>query len=156
MATLREALTKALAAVKGAAPGPWEVDTLHNEGSYGSGDEGRTGFKSRQMQDVNGLVIFDSLNADHNAVLIEEEDSDEFVYALDVAALCNFQAAEESVNFVRENGEKILALLQATFPSLTDAQCEAIYDAVSRANLTRDVKSPERKCTVIRNALEGR
>lgn len=37
--------------------------------------------------------------------------------------------------------------------SVDDATCEAIYDAVSRANLTRDVKSPERKCAVVRAAL---
>ncbi len=38
-------------------------------------------------------------------------------------------------------------------PELTDAQCVAIYQAVSRANLTRDMKSPERKRAIVRAAM---
>jgi hypothetical protein len=37
---------------------------------------------------------------------------------------------------------------------LTDAQCEAIYQAVTMANFTRDVKSPEKKQRIVRTALE--
>lgn len=36
---------------------------------------------------------------------------------------------------------------------LTDQQCEAIFRAVSLANLTRDVKSPERMREVVRDAI---
>lgn len=43
---------------------------------------------------------------------------------------------------------------QAVWPS--DAECKAVYDAVTRANLTRDVKSPERKRKVVRSALYPR
>lgn len=40
-------------------------------------------------------------------------------------------------------------------PELTDAHCEAIYQAVSMANLTRDVKTPERKRAIVRDAIGG-
>jgi hypothetical protein len=38
-------------------------------------------------------------------------------------------------------------------PAITNAQCEAVYDAVTRSNFTRDVKTPERKQEVVRAAL---
>ena len=38
---------------------------------------------------------------------------------------------------------------------LTDAQCEAVYHAVSRANLTRDIKSAERLREIVRNAVSA-
>lgn len=36
---------------------------------------------------------------------------------------------------------------------LDDATCVAIYDAVSRSNITRDVKTPTRKAAVVRAAI---
>ena len=39
---------------------------------------------------------------------------------------------------------------------VTDEQCEAIFTAVSMAMITRDVKTPERKCAIVRAALEAR
>lgn len=36
---------------------------------------------------------------------------------------------------------------------LTDQQCEAIYQAVSMANITRDVKTPDRKRAIVRDAI---
>jgi hypothetical protein len=36
---------------------------------------------------------------------------------------------------------------------LSDAECDAIYQAVTMANLRRDVKAPEQKRQIIRNAL---
>lgn len=38
---------------------------------------------------------------------------------------------------------------------LTDDECEAIYRAVAMANLTRDVKSPDRKRAIVRNAIDA-
>lgn len=36
---------------------------------------------------------------------------------------------------------------------LTDEQCIAIYDEVSRTNITRDVKTPEKKIAAVRRGL---
>ena len=38
---------------------------------------------------------------------------------------------------------------------LSDAECDAIYRAVTMANLQRDVKSPEQKRQIVRDALTG-
>lgn len=38
---------------------------------------------------------------------------------------------------------------------VTDEACEAVYDAVVRSGITRDVKSPERKREIVRAALES-
>lgn len=56
-------------------PGPWEVDTVDNEGTYGDGPDCHSGFKSYEVRDEKGRVLFDSINSD--AAEIHEEWADD-------------------------------------------------------------------------------
>lgn len=44
-------------------------------------------------------------------------------------------------------------IAQGIAAGITDSQANAVYDAVTRSNLTRDVKSFERKAQIVRDAL---
>ncbi|MNV67092.1 hypothetical protein D3C71_1598760 [compost metagenome] len=46
------------------SPAPWSVETVRNEGEYGSGPETSTGFDSYAVLDANGRTLFDSINSD--------------------------------------------------------------------------------------------
>ncbi|WP_353631055.1 hypothetical protein AADG64_09550 [Achromobacter xylosoxidans] len=46
------------------SPAPWSVETVRNEGEYGSGPDTTTGFDSYAVLDANGRTLFDSLNSD--------------------------------------------------------------------------------------------
>lgn len=46
------------------SPAPWSVETVRNEGEYGSGPDTNTGFDSYAVLDANGRTLFDSLNSD--------------------------------------------------------------------------------------------
>lgn len=59
-----------------ATPGPWEVDHEKNEGSYGEGDNDRTGYNSAFIIGPDGKRLFDSLNSDA-ACIREENGGDE-------------------------------------------------------------------------------
>lgn len=58
---------------------------------------------------------------------------------------------------LRANLREVVAEMRADAGCFdqTDAKCIAIYDAVSRSNITRDVKTPERKAAVVREAMEA-
>lgn len=43
---------------------PWSVDTVRNEGEYGSGPNTGAGFDSYAVFDAAGRILFDSLNSD--------------------------------------------------------------------------------------------
>ena len=68
----------------------------------------------------------------------------------------------ENAALVREAAALIRRLAAVAPPAtavadaVTDKQCEAVYQAVSMANITRDVKTPERKREVVRAALAAR
>lgn len=82
IAKLRELLAKA-------TPGPWESDTIQNEGNYGDGGpDCKTGFKSYAIYGAAGLALLDSLNSE-SAVVHEETDEDRH-YAWDEVARRNF------------------------------------------------------------------
>jgi hypothetical protein len=79
---------KALAATQGI----WDIDTVKNEGDYGSGpDDCRTGFMSFSVHDKNGNVLFDSLNRDTGISEIQEEYSEDHIYAWDEKAKRDFE-----------------------------------------------------------------
>lgn len=54
-----------------------------------------------------------------------------------------------------EKGDIIVSAQYAdnVVPVLSDDQCIAIYEAVRRSGITRDVKSAEQQCSIVRNAL---
>lgn len=54
-----------LSQFEGATEGPWEVDSIKNEGDYGDGGpDCRSGYTSFAAYDKRGRVIFDSLNSE--------------------------------------------------------------------------------------------
>lgn len=106
-----------LALVNAASPGPWETDTVKCDGGYGSGEDSHSGFMAEQMRDANGVAIFDSLNSE--GVMVDEDIGEESVYAWDVVANRNFEAVAAAVNFIRDHGTAVAALLAR------DAELEA-------------------------------
>lgn len=62
------------------SPGPWEVDTIDNDGTYGDGPDCHSGFKSYAVYDANGKVLFDSLNAEVAEIDIEYDDMGAYVW----------------------------------------------------------------------------
>lgn len=74
------------------SPGPWTVDTINNEGEYSlGGDESACGFKSHAVLDVNGRVLFDSLNSE--VAEIHEEIDEDARYAWDGQSECDLRLA---------------------------------------------------------------
>ncbi|CAJ3096886.1 bacteriophage protein [Burkholderia pseudomallei] len=74
-------------------PGPWEIDTIDNEGEYGDGGpDTSTGFKSYAVYDEKGRVLFDTLNSD--AAVIHEEGYDLDHYAWDEVGKRNLTLAQ--------------------------------------------------------------
>lgn len=62
------------------SPGPWDVDTIDNDGMYGDGPDCHSGFKSYAVYDANGKVLFDSLNAEVAEIDIEYDDMGAYVW----------------------------------------------------------------------------
>lgn len=62
---------------KNAKSAAWSVDTIRNEGEYGSGPDTHSGFDSFAILDSEGRVLFDSLNRD-GAVTEITEDGDAY------------------------------------------------------------------------------
>lgn len=62
------------------SPGPWNVDTIDNDGTYGDGPDCHSGFKSYAVYDANGKVLFDSLNAEVAEIDIEYDDMGAYVW----------------------------------------------------------------------------
>lgn len=52
------------------------------------------------------------------------------------------------------NGRLMIAVCEE-LGTIADDACLAIYDDVSRANIRRDVKSPEMKVSIVRRAMES-
>lgn len=101
---------KLLALVNAASPGPWETDVIKCDGEYGDGGpNGRSGYMAEQMHDANGVAIFDSLNSE--GAMIDEDIGEESVYAWDVVANRNFEAVAAAMNFIREHGTAVAALI---------------------------------------------
>lgn len=76
------------------SPGPWDVDTIDNDGTYGDGPDCHSGFKSYAVYDAHGKVLFDSLNAE--AAEIEVEYDDMGAYAWDRVSEANLTLAAAS------------------------------------------------------------
>ncbi len=55
---------------------PLSVESVKNSGSYGDGDNDRTGFNSFELRDDTGKIIADTLNSD-DAEVLEEAGDDE-------------------------------------------------------------------------------
>jgi hypothetical protein len=72
-------------------PGPWHVDSTHNEGEYGSGPDTHSGFKSFVVFDDDGRSLFDSTNSEATEVA-EAFDEDSF-HAWDAVGLANLTLA---------------------------------------------------------------
>lgn len=62
------------------SPGPWDVDTIDNDGTYGDGPDCHSGFKSYAVYDANGKVLFDSLSAEVAEIDIEYDDMGAYVW----------------------------------------------------------------------------
>lgn len=76
-------------------PGPWEIDTIDNEGEYGDGGpDTSTGFKSYAVYDAKGRVLFDTLNSD--AAEIHDEGYDLDHHAWDEVGKRNLTLAHAS------------------------------------------------------------
>jgi hypothetical protein len=59
---------------RAATPGPWEVDTVRNDGEYGDGGpDSHVGFDSFAIFDQGGRALFDSLNRDGALTQVDEE-----------------------------------------------------------------------------------
>lgn len=67
-------IAKIRALLAKATPGPWEFDSIHNDGEYGDGPDSHEGFNSHVIFDANGQTIFDSLNSDACEVEVESDE----------------------------------------------------------------------------------
>jgi hypothetical protein len=90
-----------------ATPGPWEADTIGNEGEYGSGPDTHSGFKSPVMLDPSGKALFDAVNGD--LIEVHEEYDEDGCYAWDEPGRCNFAL----IAALRNNLPAIIAALRA-------------------------------------------
>lgn len=79
---------------------------------------------------------------DQPAIFLSKEKAEQF---------CSFANGTGSRHEARSLALKSIAL-PAAASGLAEAECIAIYDAVTRSNLTRDVKTDERKVAVVRGA----
>ena len=86
-----------------ATPGPWEDDSIRNEGDYGSGEDTRSKFHSYAVY-ADGKAICDTLNSD--LALVEEEYDEDGASAWD------------------EVGRKNMAYISAASPDLIIAWAE--------------------------------
>jgi hypothetical protein len=68
-------------------PGPWHVDSIHNDGEYGIGPDTHSGFKSFVVCDDKGRALFDSINSD--AIEVQEEHGEDDFSAWDAVGLAN-------------------------------------------------------------------
>lgn len=63
------------------SPVPWDYDAVRNEGEYGDGGpDSHIGFDSFAILDVEGRVLFDSLNRDGAVTEVDQESDDEAGY----------------------------------------------------------------------------
>lgn len=108
------------------SPGPWTVDTIDNEGEYSlGGDESASGFKSHAVLDVNGRVLFDSLNSE--VAEIHEEIDEDARYAWDGQSECNLRlaaAAPELLDIASETRIAAAAYLE-DHPHVAPDDCYA-------------------------------
>ncbi|WP_193751746.1 hypothetical protein [Sphingomonas sanguinis] len=87
-------------AARYASDGPWEIDSERNEdGAYGGGPDHGTGYDDYLILDAQGRALFGSENS--TAKLIEEEYSEDGVYAWDQVGKRNAAFIVAAVNFVR-------------------------------------------------------
>lgn len=114
-----------LALAEKATPGPWEVDSIHNEGSYGSGPDCPSGFDSYAVY-AGERIIFDTLNSD--AAEVSEECGEYCIHAWDEIGERNseFVAAANPaaiISLVRrlKAAEAELAALKAQEPAAPGA-----------------------------------
>lgn len=107
-----------------ATPGPWEVDTIENDGAYGSGPDAVHGFKSPVMLDGDGKALFDASNSD----LIEahEEYNEDGCYAWDDPGQNNFAL----IVALRNNLPAIIAALRAAEPGQDGDLVERVAEAL--------------------------
>lgn len=118
-------------------PGPWECDTVQNDGEYGDGGpDTSVGFKSYQVTDSRGRVLFDTLNSD--AAEIHDESDEDGHYAWDAIGERNLilaAAAPELLEALREvvrcpsafigGGQVRITLDSSTYKRAIDALSKA-------------------------------
>lgn len=97
-----------LAALSEAATlGPWEIDTLKSEGSYGTGDDTTEGFEVSAIYDAKGRALFDALNSDLIEVHEDYADEDGYSLAHDLTSSANAAFIVALVNAYR-SGDLVL------------------------------------------------
>jgi len=106
---LRELLAKA-------TPGPWEVDTIENDGAYGSGPDAVHGFKSPVMLDAEGKALFDAYNSD--LIEVHEEYDEDSCHAWDEQGRANFALVAAAVNALPD----LLATIESLRAELAEAR----------------------------------
>lgn len=112
------------ALARAATPGPWEVETVHSEGEYGTDEDGGHGFDAYAVVDSKGRPMFDSLNRDDSSIHTDT-DGDVF-YAWDDLAKrdATFIAAANPAAVL-----ELIALARRAKPEGEAPQAEVVYQA---------------------------
>ena len=102
MKTIPEQIAELEALSAKATQGPWEVDTIRNDGEYGDGGpDSRTGFDSYAIFGADMSILLDSLNS--TAIMVNEEYDEDGLHAWDEVGSCNIDFIVAAVNFLRAN-----------------------------------------------------
>ncbi len=117
-------------------PGPWEVDSIDNDGDYGNGGpDQRSGFKSWVVIDANGRALFDTLNRDSFVTEVHEEYDDDGFSAWD------------------ELGRRDIELAAAAPLLLASLRAYVACDAIKNDRLAKDARAAIAKATGIPEPL---
>lgn len=152
--TPAQALGEVLRLSEKATPGPWDSDTIDNEGEYGDGGpDSHSGFKSFAICGDRGHVIMDSLNSD--AAMVEVEVDEDRAYAWDETARNNSAFIVAIVNFIRQHGQHF-AGLEARLNDAQNAWCVQATELRERAEAAEARCSElEGGCQMLREEVEG-
>jgi hypothetical protein len=80
---MTEAHTELERLAKLATQGEWHINTIKNDGCYGSGEDEYSGFTSYSICEQDGQSLFDTINSDSICVESENDGESESVYAWD-------------------------------------------------------------------------
>lgn len=131
VARLRELLAKA-------TPGPWEVDTIENDGAYGSGPDAVHGFKSPVMLDAEGKALFDAYNSD--LIEVHEEYDEDSCHAWDEQGRANFALVAAAVNALPD----LLATIESLRAELAEANLTLVaFAAPTMVQYAKDCGLPK-------------
>jgi hypothetical protein len=106
--------------MSGHTPGPWEIDTIDNDGEYGSGPDSHRGFKSYAVYDANGRCLFDSLNRDGAVSEICEEYDEDGIHAWDEPAKHDLTLAAAAPDLLEVVATLLIAREQVNGVMLVD------------------------------------